>query len=110
MRTTAGGASATRNPSALAIPSAELASARVEYDRLVAAAANSAIVNRAAARARIRIRRRATAGCPRPARQRRVAATDESTVQWIRKPARYATNHQGRDRKSTRLNSSHLVI
>src|SRR5207302_8870011 len=96
IRTSAGGAKATRNASALAIPSAELINARTEYDWLVAAAAKSVIVSSAAAKARIRIRRRATAGWPRPARQSRVAATEDSTVQWTKKPTRYAMNQPGR--------------
>src|SRR6185312_9242118 len=96
MRTTPGGANATRNENALTMARTELIRARPEYVWLVAAAKKSAIVRSAAANARIRIRRRATAGWPRPARQSRVAATEESTVQWIRKPTRYAMNRPDR--------------
>src|SRR5205809_513076 len=69
IRTIVGGASASRNASALAIPSAELASERAEYDWLVAAAANNAIVSRPAANARRRIRGRAPEHSREPVQQ-----------------------------------------
>src|SRR6185437_5296343 len=66
-------------------------SAGTELFRLVRAAANNATVRRADATASSRIRRFATLGWLRPARQSRVEATAESTVQWIRKAIRERT-------------------
>ena len=59
-------------------------------------ASSSATMSPAEAIASSCIRRRATVGCARPARQSRRAETIESTVQWTMKTTTYAMKNAGR--------------
>src|SRR5207248_5698886 len=83
----AGGAKPSRKAATLTVASAPEASERAESWFVVRIESRSARVIRALAVARKRIRRLATVGWPRPACQRLVAATAESTVQWTKKTA-----------------------
>src|ERR1051326_5503857 len=91
----AGGSSPSRNDTALTKAIA-WAAARPGEPLDANATPTIATVMVAAANASMRMRLRATEGCRRPARQRRVVTAIERNVQWTRNGIRYAVNHAGR--------------